>query len=102
MPPVTNPAELFEKLFVTDSKERQARRAQENQVQASILDSVLDEANRLSKQVNKEDKDRADFHRVLDRLKMTFGAGFVALELPQAWRDVALEVAVHNWYRTSD
>ena len=32
--------------------------------------------------VNKEDKDRADFHRVLDRLKMTFGAGFVALELP--------------------
>lgn len=32
--------------------------------------------------VNKEDKDRADFHKVLDRLKMTFGAGFVALELP--------------------
>lgn len=32
--------------------------------------------------VNKEDKDRADFHKVLDRLKMTFGSGFVALELP--------------------
>ena len=32
--------------------------------------------------VNKEDKDRADFHKVLDRLKMEFGAGFVALELP--------------------
>jgi hypothetical protein len=60
VPPVTNPAELFEKLFVTDSKERQARRAQENQVQASILDSVLEEANRLSKQVNKEDKDKLD------------------------------------------
>jgi hypothetical protein len=60
VPPVTNPAELFEKLFVTDSKERQARRMQENQVQASILDSVLDEANRLSKQVNKEDKDKLD------------------------------------------
>ncbi|MCX6837158.1 MAG: DUF1552 domain-containing protein [Verrucomicrobia bacterium] len=60
VPPVTNPAELFEKLFVTDSKERQARRAQENQVQASILDSVLEEANRLSKKVNKEDKDKLD------------------------------------------
>jgi hypothetical protein len=60
VPPVTNPAELFEKLFVTDSKERQARRMQENQVQASILDSVLEEANRLSKQVNKEDKDKLD------------------------------------------
>jgi hypothetical protein len=60
VPPVTNPAELFEKLFVTDSKERQLRRVEENQVQASILDSVLDEANRLSKQVNKEDKDKLD------------------------------------------
>lgn len=32
--------------------------------------------------VNKEDKERADFHKVLDQLKSTFGAGFVALELP--------------------
>lgn len=60
VPPVTNPAELFEKLFVGDSTERQARRMQENQVQASILDSVMDEANRLSKRVNKEDKDKLD------------------------------------------
>ncbi len=60
VPPVTNPSQLFEKLFVSDSKERQARRVQENQVQASILDSVLDEANRLSKRVNKEDKDKLD------------------------------------------
>jgi len=60
VPPITNPAELFEKLFVSDSQERQARRVQENHVQASILDSVLVEANRLSKQVNKEDKDKLD------------------------------------------
>lgn len=60
VPPVTNPSQLFEKLFVSDSKERQARRMQENQVQSSILDSVLDEANRLSKKVNKEDKDKLD------------------------------------------
>lgn len=60
VPPVTNPSQLFEKLFVSDSKERQARRVQENRVQSSILDSVMDEANRLSKRVNKEDKDKLD------------------------------------------
>ena len=60
VPPVTNPAELFEKLFVSDSKDRQTRRVQENEVQTSILDSVMDEANRLSKCVNKEDKDKLD------------------------------------------
>ena len=60
VPPITNPAELFEKIFVSDSPERRARRVQENQVQASILDSVLEEANRLSKQVNKEDKEKLD------------------------------------------
>jgi len=60
VPPVTNPSQLFEKLFVSDSKERQVRRVQENQVQSSILDSVMDEANRLAKRVNKEDKDKLD------------------------------------------
>ncbi|HYF35351.1 MAG TPA: DUF1552 domain-containing protein, partial [Prosthecobacter sp.] len=60
VPPITNPAELFERLFVSDSKERQNRRVQENHVQASILDSVLEEANSLSRKVNKEDKDKLD------------------------------------------
>jgi elongation factor G len=32
--------------------------------------------------VNKEDKPRADFHRVLDELRARFGPGFVPLELP--------------------
>ena len=32
--------------------------------------------------VNKEDKPRADFHRVLDQLRAAFGSGFVPLELP--------------------
>ena len=58
VPPVTNPAELFEKIFIGDSPERQARRVQENKVQGSILDSVLEEANGLSRKVNKEDKDK--------------------------------------------
>jgi hypothetical protein len=60
VPPITNPAELFEKLFISDSADRQERRVRENGVQASILDSVREEANRLSHQVNKEDKDKLD------------------------------------------
>ncbi len=60
VPPITGPAELFERLFIGDSPERQAQRLQENHVQASILDSVLVDANRLSRQVNKEDKDKLD------------------------------------------
>jgi len=60
VPPVTGPAELFDKLFVSDSEQRQARRAEEFHVQGSILDSVMAEANRLSRQVNKEDKDKLD------------------------------------------
>ncbi len=60
VPPITNPAELFEKLFVGDSKDRQVRRQQENQVQGSILDSIREEANHLSRQVNQEDKDKLD------------------------------------------
>ncbi len=32
--------------------------------------------------INKEDKERADFHRVLEQLRATFGSGFALLELP--------------------
>jgi len=60
VPPVTGPAQLFEKLFVSDSPERQTRRVQENHLQGSILDSVREEANRLSRQMNREDQDKLD------------------------------------------
>ena len=32
--------------------------------------------------VNKDDKDRADFHAVIDQLRVAFGSGFAPLELP--------------------
>src|SRR3954463_1284360 len=60
VPPITGPAELFDRLFVSDSQERQDRRNQENRLQASILDAGLADANRLSKRVNREDKDKLD------------------------------------------
>ena len=79
VPPITGPAELFDRLFVSDSQERQDRRNQENRLQASILDTVLGEANRLSKRVNREDKDKLDeyFTSIRDVEKR--------LELRQRW-----------------
>ncbi|MCH1408487.1 MAG: DUF1552 domain-containing protein, partial [Verrucomicrobiales bacterium] len=60
VPPITGPADLFEKLFVDDSPERKSQRSTENHLQDSILDSVLEGANRLSKHVNREDKEKLD------------------------------------------
>jgi hypothetical protein len=79
VPPISGPAELFERLFVEDSQERQNRRNQENRLHASILDSGLAEANRLSKQVNREDKAKLDeyFTSIRDVEKR--------LELRQRW-----------------
>ena len=79
VPPITGPAELFDRLFVGDSQERQDRRNQENRLQASILDTVLGEANSLSKRVNREDKDKLDeyFTSIRDVEKR--------LELRQRW-----------------
>ncbi len=60
VPPITGPAELFERLFVTESAERHARAVRANSLQSSILDSVLEEAGSLAKRVNQEDKAKLD------------------------------------------
>ncbi len=81
VPPITGPAELFEKLFVTDSKELQARKVRQNRAQASILDAVLEDANRLSRKVNQEDRHKLDeyFSSVRDVEKR--------LELRERWAE---------------
>ncbi|WP_146516009.1 DUF1552 domain-containing protein [Rubripirellula amarantea] len=60
VPPITGPAELFERLFVTESKDRRARSIEANSLQSSILDSIMDEAGSLSQRVNQEDKAKLD------------------------------------------
>lgn len=79
VPPISGPAELFDRLFVSDTPERQGRRNQENRLQASILDTVLEDANRLSRRVNREDKAKLDeyFTSIRDVEKR--------LELRQRW-----------------
>lgn len=79
VPPIKGPAELFDRLFVSDSPERQEQRNRENHLQSSILDTVLGEANSLSKRVNREDKAKLDeyFTSIRDVEKR--------LELRQRW-----------------
>lgn len=79
VPPITGPAELFERLFIADTKEQQARKVKENSLQASILDSINEEARSLSKRVNHEDKSKLDeyFSSIRDVEKR--------LELRQRW-----------------
>jgi len=60
VPPITGPSELFEKLFVEDSQENQASRERRQNLQGSILDSVREDAGRLARKVNSEDKEKLD------------------------------------------
>lgn len=81
VPPITGPAELYDKLFVTDSKEAQARKVRQNRVQGSILDAVMKDAKRLSIRVNHEDRGKLDeyFTSVRDVEKR--------LELRERWTE---------------
>jgi hypothetical protein len=60
VPPISGPAELFDRLFIEDSPDRRLRRSQEHRLEGSILDAVREDANRLSRQVNREDKAKLD------------------------------------------
>lgn len=83
VPPITNPAELFDRLFATDTPERRREMGKENSLQKSILDTVNEEAKGLSRRVNKEDREKLDeyFTSIRDVEKR--------LELRRRWTDQA-------------
>ena len=60
VPPITNPEQLFDRLFASDSAERKRQRVGENALQGSILDAINEEAKGLSKKVNREDREKLD------------------------------------------
>ena len=60
VPPITAPAELFEKLFISDTTKQRARKVRDTHLQKSILDSVLEEAGDLSQRINREDRNKLD------------------------------------------
>ncbi|MAI70768.1 MAG: hypothetical protein CMM01_07650 [Rhodopirellula sp.] len=60
VPPITGPAELFDKLFVADTATQRTRKLRDASLQASILDSVTAEAGDLAKRINSEDRNKLD------------------------------------------
>ena len=60
VPPITGPAALFEKLFMSEATDQQAQTLRRNRLQGSILDSVIEDARRLAKRVNSEDRSKLD------------------------------------------
>lgn len=81
VPPITGPAELFDRLFAADSKDRRAQKVRQNRLQGSILDAVFEDANRLAGKVNGEDRAKLEeyFTSVRDVEKR--------LELRERWTD---------------
>jgi hypothetical protein len=58
--PITGPSALFEKLFIEDALGQKEKQKIANGLQASILDSMVDEAKALSNQINREDNAKLD------------------------------------------
>ena len=81
VPPITGPAQLFDLVFVSETKEQLAKKKRANSLQASILDSIQEEASSLSKRVNHEDRAKLDeyFSSIRDVEKR--------LEVRRRWAD---------------
>jgi hypothetical protein len=60
VPPITNPRDLFRKLFVTEGAAGVASTKRRFSLKDSILDSVLADAKFLEKKLDKRDKDKLE------------------------------------------
>jgi Protein of unknown function (DUF1552) len=60
VPPIEGPRELFQKLFVEETPAAKARASDRILLHASILDSVLSDANSLQKKLNARDQAKLD------------------------------------------
>ncbi|MEM9367233.1 MAG: DUF1552 domain-containing protein [Planctomycetota bacterium] len=60
VPPITGPAHLFQKLFVGETKAERSASKRANSLQASILDSIQEEARSLTPRINQEDREKLD------------------------------------------
>ena len=60
VPPVTGPQQLFQKLFLGTSKSDKVKEAERFELQASILDGVLEQSRKLQTQLNAADSRKLD------------------------------------------
>ena len=83
VPPIPGPRELFRKLFLEESAEAKRSAAQRIELQTSILDAVLHDANSLKKKLNTADGRKLEeyFSSVRDVERK--------LSLDRQWQNVA-------------
>lgn len=60
VPPIPGPEQLFKKLFVQTDASQKAAKTDQFKLQASILDVVRDEANRVERKLNSQDRQKLD------------------------------------------
>ena len=60
VPPIPGPEQLFKKLFVQTDASKKAAKTDQFKLQASILDVVRDEANRVERKLNSQDRQKLD------------------------------------------
>ncbi|MEM7474513.1 MAG: DUF1552 domain-containing protein [Planctomycetota bacterium] len=60
VPPIPGPQQLFQKLFIGNSQADMAKEAERFELQASILDGVLDQSNKLHRELNPADREKLD------------------------------------------
>ncbi|TWT55405.1 hypothetical protein KOR42_27910 [Thalassoglobus neptunius] len=82
IPPMPGPRELFRSLFINDDGQTKAQAKDRIRLQNSILDSVLDDANSLSRRISRTDKQKLDeyFASIRDVESK--------LALDQYWQDI--------------
>ena len=87
VPPITGPREVFRKLFVEDSVEGKQAATKRSVLKKSILDSVLEDANAMSRSVTARDKDKLDEYLTAVReveLKVTQNQHWIGVPKPKA------------------
>ncbi|QDT58556.1 hypothetical protein SV7mr_10490 [Stieleria bergensis] len=60
VPPITGPAQLFEKLFIGVAEKDKARAADRFRLKNSILDSVGEDAKSIAKELNPQDRQKLE------------------------------------------
>lgn len=83
VPPIEGPRELFGRLFIAGDESEKQKAFDRISLQGSILDAVLDDANRMAKRLNKPDQTK------LDEYLSSVREVELKLELDRRWQKVA-------------
>lgn len=87
IPPIPGPRELFRQLFVDDGEAAKRQVAERIELQSSILDAVLGDANSLKRKLNKNDGQKLDeyFASVRDvETKLALDQQWLSVPKPKA------------------